>query len=144
MNAAAITAQPLSHQVAQLEQAELLILVVPTWWFGFPSILKGWFDRLWRPGVAFDHAANLGRITPRLTGLRHVIAVTTLGAPGRVDWLVLRRPVRRITRWSIPKPCAPQAQLQFPSLYRAETTDVKTARTFATKIRRNDKLIGRV
>src|SRR5262245_7334201 len=39
---------------AELEAAELIVVVFPTWWFGFPAILKGWFDRVWMPGVAYD------------------------------------------------------------------------------------------
>ena len=31
------------------------ILVFPQWWFNFPAILKGFFDRVFAPGVAFDH-----------------------------------------------------------------------------------------
>ncbi|MFV0408531.1 MAG: NAD(P)H-dependent oxidoreductase [Paracoccus sp. (in: a-proteobacteria)] len=87
--------QAMERQIEQLIQAELLIVVFPTWWFGFPAILKGWLDRLWRPGIAFDHAADLGRITPRLTGLRHVVAITSLGSPRWIDRLILRQSLRR-------------------------------------------------
>ncbi|MIL09760.1 flavodoxin family protein, partial [Salmonella enterica subsp. enterica] len=34
----------LTREIAQLEAAELLVLVFPTWWFGPPAILKGWID----------------------------------------------------------------------------------------------------
>jgi hypothetical protein len=34
------------EHVARLKRAEALVLVFPNWWFGFPTILKGWFDRV--------------------------------------------------------------------------------------------------
>ena len=43
---------PADH-IASLQRAEALVLVYPTWWFGPPAMLKGWFDRVWLPGVAF-------------------------------------------------------------------------------------------
>ena len=51
-------------QIERLLAADALVLVFPTWWFGFPAILKGWFDRVWAPGVAYDHASDLGPIPP--------------------------------------------------------------------------------
>jgi putative NADPH-quinone reductase len=78
-----------AQQAARLLEAEAIVLVFPTWWFGFPAILKGWFDRVWGPGIAYDHADDLGAIRPRLHRLRHVLAVTTLGSPGWVDFFVL-------------------------------------------------------
>lgn len=128
--------QATQRQIEQLIQAELLIVVFPTWWFGFPAILKGWFDRLWRPGIAFDHAADLGRITPRLTGLRHVVAITSLGSPRWIDRLILRQPLRRVLKWSILKPCAPQARLHWLALYDAETVTRSQADAFVARIGR--------
>ena len=100
--------------------AEALVLVFPTWWFGFPAVLKGWFDRVWTPGLAFDHSPGFGPMIPRLHGLQEVLAVTTMGAPAWIDWLVLRRPVRRVLRWAILKPCAPNARLTWRVLHSAE------------------------
>jgi NAD(P)H dehydrogenase (quinone) len=105
---------------AELAAAEVLILVFPTWWFGFPAILKGWFDRVWAPGTAYEHSPGFGRMLPRLDRLQEVLTVTTMGAPAWVDWLVLRRPVRRILRLSILKPCAPKARLTWRPLHNAE------------------------
>ena len=110
----------LAEAKRELTEARVLILVFPTWWFGFPAILKGWFDRVWMPGVAFDHAPNAGPMLPRLHDLREVLAVTTMGAPAWIDWLVLRRPVRRILRLAVLKPCAPKARLTWRALYSAE------------------------
>ena len=40
--------------VADLEWADALLLVFPTWWSAPPAILKGWLDRVFLPGVAFE------------------------------------------------------------------------------------------
>lgn len=110
----------LESEKRELAEAQVLVLVFPTWWFGFPAILKGWFDRVWTPGVAFDHAPGYGPMIPRLHGLQEVLAVTTMGAPRWVDWLVLRQPVKRVLRWAILKPCAPKARLTWRALHSAE------------------------
>ena len=110
----------LPQEKQELAGAQVLILVFPTWWFGFPAILKGWFDRVWAPGTAYDNSPDFGPMLPRLQTLREVLAVTTMGAPAWVDWLVLRRPVRRILSLSILKPCAPKARLTWRALHSAE------------------------
>ena len=76
-------------QAERLLAAEALVLVFPTWWFGFPAVLKGWFDRVWAPGIAYDHASDLGPIKPRLHKLRRGLAITSLGSPWWVDRLLL-------------------------------------------------------
>jgi len=110
----------LPQERQDLARAQVLILVFPTWWFGFPAILKGWFDRVWTPGTAFDHSPGFGPMLPRLHDLQQVLAVTTLGAPAWIDWLVLRQPLRRVLRLAILKPCAPKARLTWRALHAAE------------------------
>lgn len=121
-------------QAARLLEAEALVLVFPTWWFGFPAILKGWFDRVWGPGIAYDHAGDLGPIRPRLLGLRRVLAVTTLGSPWWVDWLLLRRPVRRVLKTAILGTCAPGCRFEMLSLYQAEKLSSGAVETFAGRV----------
>ena len=108
----------LAEEIADLEWAEALVLVFPTWWFGFPAILKGWFDRVWAPGVAFDHAPDHGAILPRLH-LKHVVAITTMGSPWWADWAMLR-PVRRVLKTAILGACATKAKLTWIPIYKAE------------------------
>ena len=130
----------LADEKQELGAAQVLILIFPTWWFGFPAILKGWFDRVWTPGTAFDHSPGFGPMLPRLDALQEVLAVTTMGAPAWIDWLVLRQPLKRILRLAILKPCAPKARLTWHALHSAEAvTAPHLARyeaTLAADIRR--------
>lgn len=123
-------------EIERLQTAEGLVLCFPTWWFGFPAILKGWFDRVWAPGAAFDHADDLGPIKPRLKNLRKVLAVTSLGAPWWVDRIVIRQPVKRVLKRAILGACAPAAELKVLSLYRAERLEPEEVRRFEKKIER--------
>jgi len=113
----------IESQVQSLGQAEAIVLVYPTWWFGFPAILKGWFDRVWGPGIAFDHGDDFGPIKPRLEKLRKVLVVTTLGSPWWVDGIVMRQPLKRILKSAIVGTCAHNVKLDYLSLYRSESTD---------------------
>lgn len=124
----------IAEDATLLMQAETLVLVFPTWWFGMPAILKGWIDRVFAPGVAFDHASDFGPIKARLTNLKSVLIITTLGSPAWIDWLVMRRPVRRILKTAIFGLCAPQAKFRMLSLYAAENPAPQRIKAFEEKI----------
>jgi len=38
----------------QLSSCDRILIIHPDWWSGPPAILKGWVDRLFRPGTAYD------------------------------------------------------------------------------------------
>ena len=38
----------------ELIDADLVVAVHPDWWSGPPALLKGWIERVFRPGVAYD------------------------------------------------------------------------------------------
>lgn len=122
-------------EIARLLWAEAIVLVFPTWWFGFPAILKGWFDRVWAPGVAYDHASDLGPIKPRLGNLRRMLAITTLGSPWWVDLLVLWQPVKRVLKIALLGACAPGCQFEMLSLYQAESLASAKVERFCSRIR---------
>jgi len=125
----------LENEIADLQWAESIILVFPTWWFGPPAILKGWFDRVWAPGIAYEHASDLGPIKPRLSSLRKVLAFTTLGSPWWVDYFILRRPVRRVLKTAILAACAPRASFRLISFYRAERIEGSLAEKWMCRVR---------
>jgi NAD(P)H dehydrogenase (quinone) len=120
---------------ARLRAADHLVIVTPTWWFSLPAILKGWVDRVWGPGFAFEQGTP---IQPRLTHLKSVLVVTTLGSPWWIDWLVMRRPLRRVLKTALIGACAPQARFDMLSLYAAE--DLTPARLSRFVIRVNRAL----
>ena len=63
----------------RLLAAEALVLVYPVWNEGFPAILKGFFDRVFIPGVSFKIGPD-GAPVPNLQQLRKLAAVCTYGA----------------------------------------------------------------
>jgi NAD(P)H dehydrogenase (quinone) len=117
---------------ARLAAADALVLVFPTWWFAMPAILKGWFDRVWSPGFAFEHGTP---IKPLLTNLKTCLVVTTLGSPWWIDLLVMRRPVRRVLKTAIVGACAPQARFDMLSFYAAENLDQRRVGKFSNRLK---------
>ena len=87
---------PVADHVARLRAAEALILCFPVWNFGYPAILKGYFDRVFLPGVSFD--LERGTVVPRLTHIRKLAAVTTYGGSRLRATLVGDPPRRSVTR----------------------------------------------
>jgi putative NADPH-quinone reductase len=82
---------------AAVGQASILAFVFPTWWFGPPALLKGFFDRVMVPGVAFGFDDN-GRVSGRLGHVRRVAGVTTTGASRTEMRLATDGTRRMITR----------------------------------------------
>src|SRR6201999_3003352 len=85
-----------ADHVARLQSAEAVVVCFPTWWYGMPAILKGYFDRVWATGVAFTLPEKGGAIRPALTNIKKFWVVTTLGSPWWLAMLVLRDPVRAV------------------------------------------------
>ena len=78
--------------IDRLQSAEALVLVFPVWNFGYPAILKGFFDRVFLPGVSFRMVD--GQAVPALDHIRRVAAIATYGG-SRLRAILLGDPVRR-------------------------------------------------
>src|SRR5207342_1347434 len=61
--------QSVKRYADQLAQAEAIVAVYPTWWYGLPAMLKGYFDRVWAPGIAFDIGVDGAFQTDRLNNI---------------------------------------------------------------------------
>jgi putative NADPH-quinone reductase len=123
-------------EIERLLAAEAIVLLFPTWWFSMPAMLKGWFDRVWAPGIAYDHADDFGPIKPRLGDLKKVLVVTSLGAPWWVDRLIMRRPVKKVIKIALLGACARNSKLTYLSLYNSEKLNERAVAKFRDKIRR--------
>ena len=80
----------------RLLAADALVLVYPVWHEGFPAILKGFFDRVFIPGVSFAMGPD-GSATPCLGNLKKLAAVCTYGAD-RLTSFLLGDPPRRVVK----------------------------------------------
>jgi NAD(P)H dehydrogenase (quinone) len=66
-------------QQRRVDGATELVLVFPVYWWTMPALLKGWIDRVFIAGWAFD--LQDGTIVPRLAGLRaHLLPVSGTSA----------------------------------------------------------------
>ncbi|MDX1539996.1 MAG: NAD(P)H-dependent oxidoreductase [Geminicoccaceae bacterium] len=89
--------EPVHAYVDRLLAAEALVLCFPVWTFGPPALLKGFFDRVLLPGVAF-HLGDDGRYRPGLERIRKLAAITTYGQPRWKALLVGDGPRHLVTR----------------------------------------------
>jgi putative NADPH-quinone reductase len=102
--------------VRRLLDAEALVLSFPVWNYGFPAILKGFFDRVFLPGVSFRMVD--GKATPSLHNIRKVAAVTTYGGSWFRAALMGNPPkklIHRMLRLTV-KPGAPVSYLAHYSM----------------------------
>jgi NAD(P)H dehydrogenase (quinone) len=77
----------LKPHVEDIQWAQALVLVYPTWWSGQPAILKGWIDRVLMNEIAWILPEGAARIRPLLTNIKKVVVVTTHGSTKFVNAL---------------------------------------------------------
>lgn len=99
--------EPVRQYVERLRRAEGLVLCFPVWNYGYPAILKGFFDRVFLPGVSFRLVD--GKAQPMLHNISKVEAVTSYGGSRFRAWLMGNPPrklIHRLMRSTV-KPGAP-------------------------------------
>lgn len=87
--------------VERLRNTDALVFVHPVWNYGYPAILKGYFDRIFLPGVSFvlegGDGNDKGKLKPAMKHIRKVAFVTTYGG-NRWRTVVMGDPPRRLAR----------------------------------------------
>lgn len=130
----AVNRRGLEDYVARLGQAEALVVQFPTWCFGPPAILKGFFDRVFMPGVAFD-ISDPANVRPLLRHVRRVVGISTYGRP-RLQAIYMGDPPRKLIcrylRWFV----AGKAKVSYHALYHMNVADADRRRHFLGRVER--------
>ena len=121
--------------IDDLRWAESLVLVYPTWWGGQPAMLKGWLDRVWIKGVAWDLKPGSARISPRLTNIRRLTAITSHGSSKAVNMVQGESGKRVLTR-SIGFACNRFRRTTWCALYGIDAATDADRATFLDRVQR--------
>lgn len=107
--------EPVASYVERLHRADAIVFCFPTWCFGLPAMLKGFFDRLLMPGVAFD-ISDPANVKPMLTNIRRISAVVTYGRPRWMAWYMGDPPRKMVTRY-LKRLTANRARVDYHACY---------------------------
>jgi len=128
-----VNREPVAGYVDRLIAAEGVVFVYPTWCFGVPAILKGWFDRVLLPGVSFTLGED-GIARPALRNIRRVAAVATYGRP----WWLVRLIVGDLPRYTVcnyfRRLCAPGTRATYLAHYDMNRSTPATRARFLDRV----------
>lgn len=119
--------------VERLLAADALVVIHPVWIYGFPAILKGFFDRILIPGVMFDHID--GRVHMKLHNIRKLVGVVTYGGTRTRAFLAGDPPRKNIKRvlWAM---IHPGSECRYLAQYAVDMSDFRTRERFIAKVQR--------
>jgi NAD(P)H dehydrogenase (quinone) len=128
-----ICTKPVQQYVDRLRAAEALVLNFPVWNFGYPAILKGFFDRVFLPGVSFQ--LRDGKVWPNLHNIRKLAAVVTYGG-ARSRALLVGDPPRKVVKRAVRAVVHPAAKLRYLALYDMNRNDAAKLTAFRNRVDR--------
>jgi putative NADPH-quinone reductase len=84
----------------EIAEAEGIIIIHPNWWGQPPAILKGWVDRVMRPGVAYEFAetASGEAVMNGLLKTRVVLVLNTSNTTAEEEERFFGNPLETIWR----------------------------------------------
>jgi putative NADPH-quinone reductase len=128
-------APELQRYADDLRWAEALVLVYPTWWSGQPAMLKGWIDRVWVAGVAWDLPEGANRLRPGLQNVRRIVTVTTHGSSKFINAVEGESGKRTMTR-AIRTMCSRRTRTTWCAIYGLDTTDADARHRWLDRVER--------
>ena len=118
--------------IERLEAAEALVLVFPTWVFAPPAILKGFCEKVFLPGVAFELVD--GKVRGAMRHLKRVGGVSTYGGT-RVRAFLAGDPPRKLFTRSLRAYVGPAVPVSFMGCYDMNRIDQARGQAFLDKVR---------
>jgi NAD(P)H dehydrogenase (quinone) len=128
-------APELQHYADDLRWAQTLVLVYPTWWSGQPAMLKGWIDRVWVAGVAWELPPGANVLRPLLRNIRRIVVVTTHGSSKLINALEGEAGKRTVTR-SMRVMCSRRTRTTWCAMYGLDTAGDEARQRFLAKVAR--------
>jgi NAD(P)H dehydrogenase (quinone) len=125
----------LKSHTDSLAWAEAIVFVYPTWWYGLPAMLKGWFDRVWATDIAFRLPPDRGRIISLVSHIRKIGIVTTCGAPWWFSFLI-GQPGRKTILRGIRALCAPRARTMYLAHYSMDQSTPESRAAYLATVKR--------
>jgi putative NADPH-quinone reductase len=122
---------PAASYVERLMRAEALVLSYPVWNYGFPAMLKGFFDRVFLPGVSFRLVD--GKVQPSLHNIRKLAAVTTYGG-SRFRAMLMGDPPRKLVKRMLRATIKPGASVSYLAHYSMNLSTEETRKAFTAKV----------
>jgi putative NADPH-quinone reductase len=120
-----------ANYVGRLLRADALVLSFPVWNFGYPAILKGFFDRVFLPGVSFRLVD--GKVQPSLHNIRKLAAVTTYGG-SRFRAMLMGDPPRKLVKRLLRATIKPGASVSYLAHYSMNLSTDETRNRFVAKV----------
>lgn len=112
--------------------ADHLVFIYPTWWGTMPAIMKGFFDRVFLPGFAFESKPN-SLLTRKLLKGKSARLIVTMDSPPWYYRLFLRGAGHRIMKDAILKFCGINP-VRITELGQVKLTSVETREKWLTKV----------
>ncbi len=131
-------APELQRHADDLVWAEALVLVYPTWWSGQPAMLKGWIDRVWVAGVAWELPEGANVLRPLLRNIRRIVVVTSHGSPKFTNALEGEAGKRTVTR-SIRAMCSRRTRTTWCALYGVDASSETKRKAFLDRVERTHR-----
>ena len=123
--------EPVRGYVDRLLWADALVLCFPVWNYGFPAILKGYFDRVFLPGVSFKMINETA--TPSLHNITKVAAITTYGG-SRWRAMLMGDPPRRLVNRMLRMTIKPWSPVTYMAHYAINSSTPESRTAFKLKV----------
>lgn len=94
----ALPPEALGSYCTELRESDGIVIVHPNWWGQPPAILKGWVDRVFRPGVAYQFLEGDGGegVPVGLLKARSAVVFNTSNTPAPREMEAFGDPLERL------------------------------------------------